>query len=242
MAIGIAALGLAGLGGMYGALRHDGLSADRKPRAIEAMVARRLVNLSIPSSARDARNPLTAPDAWRGAVDDFRGSCAGCHGADGRGRTAIGPHMYPPVPDLTAPGIQSFSDGALFSIIRHGVSWTGMPAFRSGHSEEQTWRLVAFVRRLPAVTPGDLATPAEALTIVIDGTAFQPAEQTVTAGHTVTWINRDPFPHNVTAKDGAFRSPDLEPGESWSFTPRTAGTFPYVCTLHPTMAAVLRVE
>jgi plastocyanin len=230
----------------YSVLRNGALSADRQPRAIEAAVARRLVNLSIPASQRAMSNPMTAPDAWRTAIDDFKGQCAVCHGSDGRGRTPIGPHMYPPVPDLASADIQQFSDGALFSIIQHGVSWTGMPAFRSSHTDAATWRLVAFVRHVPTLAPGDLeradAHPDHVTTVVMDGTQFQPGDVTVAAGDTIVWVNKDPFPHNVTSKDGGFRSKDLDPDQSFRFRATKPGTYRYVCTLHPTMAAVIHVK
>jgi plastocyanin len=245
MTILAAAVVLAAVAGFI-ILRNGALAADRKPMAIEAAVARRLVNLSIPASKRDAKNPLTAPDTWRSAADDFRGQCAMCHGNDGRGRTPIGPRMYPPVPDLAAPEIQQFSDGALFSIIEHGVSWTGMPAFRSSHSDEQIWRLVAFVRQVPKLTAADLAPPAASddrvKTVVMEGTQFQPGDITVNRGDTIVWVNRDFFPHNVTAKTGGFRSKDLDPDQSFRFQAQEAGTYPYVCTLHPTMSAVIHVR
>jgi plastocyanin len=239
--------------GAWLVLRNGALSADRKPRAIEAAMARRLINLSIPASQRRASNPFAAPDAWRSGSDAFRGQCAMCHGNDGRGHTPIGPHMYPPVPDLAASEIQQFSDGALFSIIQHGVAFTGMPSFRSANSDEQIWRLVAFVRHVPQLTEADLApaqvaAPSAAppadhkLTIAVDGTAFQLGDVTVAVGDTITWVNKDPFPHNVTSKDGGFRSKDLDPDESFRFTAKKPGTYHYVCTLHPTMAAVIHVK
>jgi plastocyanin len=79
-------------------------------------------------------------------------------------------------------------------------------------------------------------------TIAIDGVKFQPAEVTVSVGDTVVWINKDPFPHNVTSNDGVFHSKNLDSSQSFRFRPTKPGTFPYVCTLHPTMAAVIHVE
>jgi plastocyanin len=35
---------------------------------------------------------------------------------------------------------------------------------------------------------------------------------------------------------------DLQPGETWQFTPKTAGRYPCVCTLHPGMAGTLIVS
>ena len=79
-------------------------------------------------------------------------------------------------------------------------------------------------------------------TIAIDGLTFQPADVTVSVGDTVVWVNKDPFPHNVTSKDGAFHSKSLDPKQAFRFHATKAGTFPYVCTLHPTMAAVIHVN
>src|SRR6185369_8929759 len=119
--------------------------------------------------------------------------------------------MFPPVPDLADPAIQAMSDGALFAIISNGVRWTGMPAFRQEHNADETWKLVAFVRRVPGLDPRDLmpkpahqpepdAGAGEAPGAVeIDGTAFTPAEDTVAVSTTVTRTNKDPFPHNVTS-------------------------------------------
>jgi len=78
-------------------------------------------------------------------------------------------------------------------------------------------------------------------TVVIEGTNYVPATLTVKRGDTVVWINKDPFPHTVTAK-GVFDSHDIAAGRSWKYTARKAGEFAYICTLHPTMKATLKVE
>jgi len=222
---------------------------DRAPGPVETAIARRLVKLSIPRSERNAANPFAGdPAAWRAAADHFAEHCAACHGADGRG-SAIGSHMYPPVPDLASAAVQQFSDGALYAIIQNGVRWTGMPAFRSTDEPAEMWKLVSFVRHVPALNAADLAHhddeagggPA-AVTVAMDGTAFQPAEVTVRAGDVVEWVNRDPFPHNVSADAAAIHSGDLDADGTWRYRAMTRGTFHYVCTLHPGMAGVLHVN
>ena len=79
-------------------------------------------------------------------------------------------------------------------------------------------------------------------TIAIDGTSFRPREIAVSVNDAVEWVNKDPFPHNVTSKAGAFQSGNLQPDGKWRFRPTSRGTFEYVCTLHPGMIAVLRVR
>lgn len=235
----------------YAFVRNSGLAADRRPGRVETAVARRLVWLSIPARERAAQSPVAQDgNAWRDGADHFQDHCAVCHGSDGRGHSEIGPHMYPPVPDLASGAIQDLSDGALFSIIQNGVSWTGMPAFRSEHSAEDTWKLVAFIRRVPSLPLAAGAHEdadrdrerAGAVTVAIDGTRFQPDDLTITLGQTVEWVNRDPFPHNVASKSGGFQSGDLAPDQAWRLRPATRGDFQYVCTLHPTMKAVLHVR
>ena len=78
-------------------------------------------------------------------------------------------------------------------------------------------------------------------TVAIDGTNYAPATLTVKRGDTVVWINKDPFPHTVTAK-GAFDSRDISAGRSWKYTASKTGEFAYICTLHPTMKGTLKVE
>jgi mono/diheme cytochrome c family protein len=69
--------------------------------------------------------------------------------------------MYPPVPDLTHSEVQERSDGALFHIIQNGIRWTGMPAWAEEHSADDTWKLVAFVRKAPTLTEADLVPASE---------------------------------------------------------------------------------
>lgn len=63
---------------------------------------------------------------------------------------------------------------------------------------------------------------------------FAPAVVGVKAGTTVTWTNRDDFPHNVTLLSGPDKtSKHLGIGDSASIPFAQAGTFYYECTLHP---------
>jgi len=87
------------------------------------------------------------------------------------------------------------------------------------------------------------ATAAHAAehTVVMDGVKFEPASLNVARGDTVVWINKDPFPHTVTAQ-GVFDSHEIAAAKSWKFTPRKPGVYEYVCTLHPGMKGTLTVK
>ncbi|WAC90715.1 cupredoxin domain-containing protein [Mycobacterium sp. Aquia_213] len=91
------------------------------------------------------------------------------------------------------------------------------------------------IRPDSGATPSITAPPASGNQVAIDGFAFAPATLTVRAGTTVTWINRDEEPHTVAASDGSFHSPGMGTGASFTHTFSTAGTFDYVCSIHPMM-------
>jgi plastocyanin len=78
-------------------------------------------------------------------------------------------------------------------------------------------------------------------TIVIEGMRFEPADLTVHPGDTVVWTNKDLFAHTATA-EGGFDSRQIDPGGSWRLTLQTRGDLPYICALHPTMKAIVRVR
>jgi mono/diheme cytochrome c family protein len=140
-------------------LTHNGLSARAQPSALEASIAAVMRKLAMPSSAQDAKNPVTnTPEVQRDARLHFADHCAICHGNDGSGETAMGRGMYPKPPDLRASKTQERTDGEIFWIIENGVRLTGMPAF-GGPGEpgnkEDSWKLVHFIRHLPSLTAAE---------------------------------------------------------------------------------------
>ena len=97
---------------------------------------------------------------------------------------------------------------------------------------------------MPADTAVSTAAPAAPVAgnaINIDNFAFAPATLTVAAGSTVTWTNKDEEPHTVVANDGSFHSPGMGSQATFSFTFPKAGTFDYVCSVHPFMHATVVV-
>ena len=79
-------------------------------------------------------------------------------------------------------------------------------------------------------------------TVVIEGVQFSPPNLKIKAGDTVIWKNKDPFPHTATSNDKAWDSGAIETGQAWKFKAKNRGIYPYICTFHPTMKAVLVVE
>ena len=143
-------------------LKTTGLSNRSRPLPGEAFVARRARSFAIPSNARNAPNPV-ARDAkvLSEAMQHFADHCAWCHANNGSGDTAIGKGLYPGTPDLRAAETQNLTDGEIYWIIHNGVRFTGMPAFgedKPGVQDEDSWKLVHFVRHLPTITDEELQT------------------------------------------------------------------------------------
>lgn len=78
-------------------------------------------------------------------------------------------------------------------------------------------------------------------TVIIESMRFTPQTLIVHRGDRVTWINKDLFPHTVTAA-GKFDSGQIAAGGSWTYVARKAGEYDYICTLHVGMTGRLEVR
>src|SRR3569832_2426900 len=101
---------------------------------------------------------------------------------------------------------------------------TGAPGLRAGLAAVLAIGLLgAFVSLVLSL--------AKAHTIVIEAMQFSPATLEVRSGDTVTWQNKDAFPHTVTAEDRSFDSGSIAYERAWTFKADKKGVFPYACTL-----------
>ncbi|MCW8193876.1 c-type cytochrome [Proteobacteria bacterium 005FR1] len=74
--------------------------------------------------------------------------CAPCHGAPGQERPMI-PGQMTPHPPYLPPRIPRWEAQELFWIVRHGIKFTGMPAWPTQQRKDEVWAMVAFLQRLP---------------------------------------------------------------------------------------------
>ncbi|MGH8230349.1 MAG: plastocyanin/azurin family copper-binding protein [Steroidobacteraceae bacterium] len=51
-------------------------------------------------------------------------------------------------------------------------------------------------------------------TVTVEGMQYQPQTLTVRRGDRIRWVNKDLFPHTVTAEGGGFDSPEIAPRSS----------------------------
>jgi len=107
-------------------------------------------------TAPAAKNPY-ANDAsvLESGLDHYKENCIVCHSAPGMEFSEIAKGMNPGPPILEH--VDDFTDGELFYIIKNGIRMTGMPAFGPTHSDDEIWKIAAFIRHLPKLTDQEKA-------------------------------------------------------------------------------------
>jgi plastocyanin len=129
------------------------------------------------------------------------------------------------------------------------------PAISGSTQSSQSTQLYTYTN-YGATTSASLATssatgiPANAVYVYMPADGGYPFSQytpqviTVIIGvnNTVVWVNQDVLVHNAISQTGAFSSGDISPGASFVYTFTQAGTFPYYCSYHPSMAGVIIVR
>lgn len=88
------------------------------------------------------------------------------------------------------------------------------------------------------------ALAGETREVKIDNYSFSPGTLTVPVGTTVSWTNRDETIHTVVAQDAGhtFKSGGLDTDDKFSYTFDKAGTYVYICTVHPYMVGKIVVQ
>lgn len=151
----VAAPLLAAIGGLaalaWGALPvaattpHTALTRWVLSTAMERGVARRAGDAPVPDDLGEAAR-------IRKGAAHYDAMCVGCHGAPGVEAGEMAHGLLPEPPELVRHA-DDWSPAELFWIVKHGVRMTGMAAFGPSHSDRELWDLVAFLRKLPALSP-----------------------------------------------------------------------------------------
>ena len=137
-------------------------AATKEPGTLERRLASLALNRSVAARAPDSENPFRDDQtAIEHGITHFRETCLLCHGAPNVEPGEFAKGLNPAAPELSQV-LADWSDGDLFWLTSHGIRMTGMPAFGTTHSDEEIWQIVAFVRHLPNLTPGQKKVLQEA--------------------------------------------------------------------------------
>jgi mono/diheme cytochrome c family protein len=107
-------------------------------------VAARVGGINVPS--------LNEPGRIADGASDYDAMCTSCHLAPGMPENEMRPGLYPEPPKLAA--IPAAPPAVQFWIIKHGIKMSGMSAWGKTHSDDEIWNMVAFLQKLPKLTPG----------------------------------------------------------------------------------------
>lgn len=134
------------------------MGADVKPGLIERTLAPWGRDRSVAKRAPNEKNSYAGDRAAIAAgLDYYRENCLMCHGAPDVAGAALSKGLNPPAPSLGKEENDT-PDGELFWVIKHGIRMTPMPAFGPTHTDEEIWKIVAFVRHLPDLTEQERAS------------------------------------------------------------------------------------
>jgi len=107
---------------------------------------------SIATRAKDVQPPpLDDATLIATGARHYAAMCRGCHLAPDEKDSEIRAGLYPQPPDLTKNIRMSSAEA--FWVIKHGIKMSGMPAWGMTHDDSSIWGLVAFLQKLPDLTP-----------------------------------------------------------------------------------------
>lgn len=104
------------------------------------------------------------------------------------------------------------------------------------------------VTPIPTPTPAPAPAPAPVPPVVtnktyyisLQGFAFNPSSITINKGDIVIWTNKDSAPHTISGS--VISSSTFNKGQTFSFKFNNAGTFNYICSIHPSMKGTVIVK
>jgi cytochrome c553 len=94
--------------------------------------------------------PLDEPGLVLKGAGHYETGCRPCHGSPELPQPRIAWKMTPSPPYLP-PRIPEWEPDELFYIVKHGIKFTGMPAWPALQRDDEVWAVVAFLRRFPAL-------------------------------------------------------------------------------------------
>jgi mono/diheme cytochrome c family protein len=142
--------------------RYD-VAATEDHWGITTWALDKLQRASVASRAGVPPVPIpTDPAALDHGFEHFHAMCVQCHGAPGFDPGELGQGMNPTPPRLEEEAPE-WSDGELFWITKYGIRLAGMPAFGVTHTDQEIAGIVAFIRRLEAMTEDEYAERVRAL-------------------------------------------------------------------------------
>lgn len=131
-------------------------NADTKPSAVERYIARTSLRATLNQDAPKGANPVPLTDAnLIAGIKLYDTHCTVCHGtaAGDSSATPIAKGENPEPPQLASDGVEDDPEGWTFWKIKHGIRWSGMPAWKDVLNDQQIWTLALFLKHMDKLPP-----------------------------------------------------------------------------------------
>ncbi|HUW28622.1 MAG TPA: cytochrome c [Sulfuriferula sp.] len=102
------------------------------------------------SSAIQLPANLDDPQLILKGAGQYAAMCTSCHLAPGMKDSELRPGLYPQPPNLSEVSVDPRE---AFWVIKHGMKMSAMPAWGPSHDDATIWSMVAFLQKLPGMTP-----------------------------------------------------------------------------------------
>src|SRR5262245_51103770 len=131
------------------------MGADHPPSGLERALAARALDVYADKHKPATDNPTKiTPENLTEGAKEYEEHCAFCHGGAKAKTSPMQNKFNPPVPQLIASARHD-PDNWMFWVTKHGVRMTGMPSWDGIMSDEEVWKVIAFIKhsdRLPPET------------------------------------------------------------------------------------------
>lgn len=92
--------------------------------------------------------PLSDPVLVQRGAGAYESNCRVCHGSPKLPSPPVVQQMLPHPPYLPSV-VSKWDSEELFFIVKHGLKFTGMPAWPAVHRDDEVWAVVAFLHEFP---------------------------------------------------------------------------------------------
>ena len=127
--------------------------ADATPPRLERRVAARALDASMERHAPRTSSPI--PPSDENLIDGMKVytmNCSMCHGTLDNQASPLEKSFYPPVPQLILNPLND-PEWHIYYAVRTGVRYTGMPAWNKALSDQDIWKVTAFLSRVQKLPP-----------------------------------------------------------------------------------------
>jgi len=129
-------------------------TANSNPPRWERSFMMGALDASVERHAPRVSNPLPkTDDNMIDGMKTYTMNCAVCHGGLDQKPATLAHSLYPPAPQLIMHPLDD-PEWRTFYVIRTGARYSAMPAWDKALSEQEIWKVTAFLSNLNKLSPG----------------------------------------------------------------------------------------